>query len=218
MKKKLLFALVLSVLALTLSGCMDYSGMMSGYVEDAAQQAETEAQATPIPALTAEKYTDAEVFLATYNAVKFSDTVQSLTERYGEPAVSQVSSNDYYEWVMEDGTGAAAVFFENGRLRAKVAYYDDIRQLTEIAKGTNLSVAGNISDQASYLTVCSLFGGRGVEILRSASNSSAAAEYTRLVVWLDGEGGCVQILFSQDDKVKEVTVGEVGTDAGGEMP
>ncbi|MGI6172726.1 MAG: hypothetical protein ACOYI8_02365 [Christensenellales bacterium] len=218
MKKKLLFALILSVLALTLSGCMDYSEMMSGYVEDAAQQAELDAQATPIPALTAEKFTDAEAFLATYNEVKFSDTVQSLTERYGEPAVSQISANDYYEWIMQDGTGVAAVFFENGRLRAKAAHYDDIRQLTEIAKGTNLAIAPNISDDASYLTVCGLFGGRGVEILRSASNSSAAAEYTRLVVWLDGEGSCVQILFSQDDKVSNITVGEVGTDAGGEMP
>lgn len=189
-----LAALVLAT-ALLLTGCVQGG--------DAADP-NAEPTATLAP-LTEPMYTDREALYQYYNAVTFDETLTSLTEKYGEPVKEEGESGDSYSWVMEDGYGFAAAFFDSGRLRAKVLYYKDLRQLGEISNATSIDQFAVLNKNYTYAMTCGALGGRAMELAQIAQDTSDNPEIKRLYVWATPKGDVVQVLFSGDEKLESVS-------------
>ena len=190
-----LAAMILAV-ALILTGCNQ-----DGSTTDT--DADTEATATIAP-LTEPMYTDREALYQYYNAVTFDETLESLTEKYGEPVKETTESGDSYSWVMEDGYGFAAAFFDSGRLRAKVLYYKDLRQLGEISNATSIDQFSVLNKNYTYAMTCATLGGRAMELAQIAQDTSDNPEIKRLYVWATPEGDIVQVLFGGDEQLESV--------------
>ena len=150
-------------------------------------------------------YTDREALYQYYNAVTFDETMTSLTEKYGEPVKEEGESGDSYSWVMEDGYGFAAAFFDSGRLRAKVLYYKDLRQLGEISNATSIDQFAVLNTNYTYAMTCGALGGRAMELAQIAQDTSDNPEIKRLYVWATPKGDVVQVLFSGDEKLESVS-------------
>ena len=189
-----LAALVLAT-ALLLTGCVQGG--------DAADP-NAEPTATLAP-MTEPMYTDREALYQYYNAVTFDETLTSLTEKYGEPVKEEGESGDSYSWVMEDGYGFAAAFFDSGRLRAKVLYYKDLRQLGEISNATSIDQFAVLNKNYTYAMTCGALGGRAMELAQIAQDTSDSPEIKRLYVWATPKGDVVQVLFSGDEKLDSVS-------------
>lgn len=178
--------------------------MMTGCVADDGDTAQdTDASATVAP-LTEPMYTDREALYQYYNAVTFEDTLDSLTEKYGEPSVETADGGDSYTWVMEDGYGFAAAFFDSGRLRAKVLYYLDLRQLGEISNATGIDQFSSLNKNYTYAMTCGTLGGRAMELAQIAQDTSDDPEIKRLYVWATPKGDVVQVLFGGDEQLESV--------------
>lgn len=196
MKRWIKLAALAALAALLLTGCLGLPGVDVG---DSDEPKETQ------PPLTEPMYEDREALYQYYNQVKIGDTMASIKERYGEPEVEQTENGDTYTWVMEDGYGFAAVFFENGKLRAKVLYYKDMRQLGKLSGATSIDQFANLNKNYTYEMACGLMGGRSMEIAQVAQDSSAEPEVKRVFVWANEKGDCIQVLFSGDEKLEQVT-------------
>ncbi len=186
-------ALALMV-ALLLTGCVADTG-------DTAQDADASAT---LPPLTEPMYTDREALYQYYNAVTFEDTLDTLTEKYGEPVIEQADGGESYTWQMEDGYGFAAAFFDSGRLRAKVLYYVDLRQLGEISNATGIDQFSSLNKNYTYAMTCGTLGGRAMELAQIAQDTSDAPEIKRLYVWATPEGDVVQVFFGGDEQLESV--------------
>ena len=189
-----LAALVLAT-ALLLTGCVQGGDAVDPNAEPTATLAP----------LTEPMYTDREAQYQYYNAVTFDETLTSLTEKYGEPVKEEGESGDSYSWVMEDGYGFAAAFFDSGRLRAKVLYYKDLRQLGEISNATSIDQFAVLNKNYTYAMTCGALGGRAMELAQIAQDTSDNPEIKRLYVWATPKGDVVQVLFSGDEKLESVS-------------
>ena len=189
-----LAALVLAT-ALLLTGCVQGGDAVDPNAEPTATLAP----------LTEPMYTDREALYQYYNAVTFDETLTSLTEKYGEPVKEEGESGDSYSWVMEDGYGFAAAFFDSGRLRAKVLYYQDLRQLGEISNATSIDQFAVLNKNYTYAMTCGALGGRAMELAQIAQDTSDNPEIKRLYVWATPKGDVVQVLFSGDEKLESVS-------------
>ena len=189
-----LAALVLAT-ALLLTGCVQGGDAVDPNAEPTATLAP----------LTEPMYTDREALYQYYNAVTFDETLDSLTEKYGEPVKEEGESGDSYSWVMEDGYGFAAAFFDSGRLRAKVLYYKDLRQLGEISNATSIDQFAVLNKNYTYAMTCGALGGRAMELAQIAQDTSDNPEIKRLYVWATPKGDVVLVLFSGDDKLESVS-------------
>ena len=189
-----LAALVLAT-ALILTGCVQGGDVADPNAEPTAT----------LPPLTEPMYTDREALYQYYNAVTFGETLTSLTEKYGEPVKEEGESGDSYSWVMEDGYGFAAAFFDSGRLRAKVLYYKDLRQLGEISNATSIDQFAVLNKNYTYAMTCGALGGRALELAQIAQDTSDNPEIKRLYVWATPKGDIVQVLFSGDEKLEQVS-------------
>ena len=175
-----LAALVLAT-ALLLTGCVQGGDAVDPNAEPTATLAP----------LTEPMYTDREALYQYYNAVTFDETLTSLTEKYGEPVKEEGESGDSYSWVMEDGYGFAAAFFDSGRLRAKVLYYKDLRQLGEISNATSIDQFAVLNKNYTYAMTCGALGGRAMELAQIAQDTSDNPEIKRLYVWATPKGDVV---------------------------
>ena len=189
-----LAALVLAT-ALLLTGCVQGGDAVDPNAEPTATLAP----------LTEPMYTDREALYQYYNAVTFDETLTSLTEKYGEPVKEEGESGDSYSWVMEDGYGFAAAFFDSVRLRAKVLYYKDLRQLGEISNATSIDQFAVLNKNYTYAMTCGALGGRAMELAQIAQDTSDNPEIKRLYVWATPKGDIVQVLFSGDEKLESVS-------------
>lgn len=189
-----LAALVLAT-ALLLTGCVQGGDAVDPNAEPTATLAP----------LTEPMYTDREALYQYYNAVTFDETLTSLIEKYGEPVKEEGESGDSYSWVMEDGYGFAAAFFDSGRLRAKVLYYKDLRQLGEISNATSIDQFAVLNKNYTYAMTCGALGGRAMELAQIAQDTSDNPEIKRLYVWATPKGDVVQVLFSGDEKLESVS-------------
>ena len=189
-----LAALVLAT-TLLLTGCVQGGDAVDPNAEPTATLAP----------LTEPMYTDREALYQYYNAVTFDETLDSLTEKYGEPVKEEGESGDSYSWVMEDGYGFAAAFFDSGRLRAKVLYYKDLRQLGEISNATSIDQFAVLNKNYTYAMTCGALGGRAMELAQIAQDTSDNPEIKRLYVWATPKGDVVQVLFSGDEKLESVS-------------
>ena len=189
-----LAALVLAT-ALLLTGCVQGGDAVDPNAEPTATLAP----------LTEPMYTDREALYQYYNAVTFDETLTRLTEKYGEPVKEEGESGDSYSWVMEDGYGFAAAFFDSGRLRAKVLYYKDLRQLGEISNATSIDQFAVLNKNYTYAMTCGALGGRAMELAQIAQDTSDNPEIKRLYVWATPKGDVVQVLFSGDEKLESVS-------------
>ena len=193
--KKIITVLLSVLLAMLLfTGC----DMTGGETE------EVEPQETPKP-MTAEMYTDREAVYQYYKAVTFDDTLETLTEKYGEPKVEEDENGKTYVWVMDDGFGFCTAFFDTGSLRAKVIYYEDVRQFGDISAADSIESFSNLSDSYTFEMTCGMLGGKPMEIAQIAQDSSADPEIKRLYAWANHNQDVVQILFSGEGKVESVT-------------
>ncbi len=193
LKKLMTLAALVLATALLLTGCV---------------QGGVDTDATPtatVAPLTEPMYTDREALYQYYNAVTFDETLDSLTEKYGEPVREESESGDSYSWVMEDGYGFAAAFFDSGRLRAKVLYYKDLRQLGEISNATSIDQFSVLNKNYTYAMTCGTLGGRAMELAQIAQDTSDNPEIKRLYVWATPKGDVVQVLFSGDEKLESVS-------------
>jgi len=193
--------LLASILLLT--GCMSFDFSALTVEDDAAS---VEAEATPIPELTAPLYTDYDAVYAHYGEVSMTaDTIVTLTDRYGEPAVEEDSEgNKMYTWVFEDGYGFTCAAFPSGTLRAKVVYYEDMRQFRDLSSSSNLDNVINFDKSIDFQTCVGLFRGRPIEVAQIAQEEGAAG-FARVYCWLDQQDQIVQILFKSDGTVDSIS-------------
>lgn len=208
MKKCLLLTMLLLLAALTLSGCSMYNDAIDEYVGGLVSENETENPDEPkatVTPLTAPMYTDRKALYEYYNAIAVGDTLESLTEKYGEPTREETENGVNYTWIMDDGYGFCATFFDDGVLSAKVLYYEDIRQLAQLSKATGLSNVSLLSSSYTLDTVKGVLGGRGMQIAAMLSDSTDAPQIQYLYCWIDETGdNVVQVLFDKDGKVSQV--------------
>lgn len=195
LKKWTTLAALVLAMALLLTGCVQGGDAVDPNAEPTATLAP----------LTEPMYTDREALYQYYNAVTFDETLTSLTEKYGEPVKEEGESGDSYSWVMEDGYGFAAAFFDSGRLRAKVLYYKDLRQLGEISNATSIDQFAVLNKNYTYAMTCGALGGRAMELAQIAQDTSDSPEIKRLYVWATPKGDVVQVLFSGDEKLESVS-------------
>jgi len=179
-----------------LTGCaemFDYSKI----AEEMAQVEETP-EPTPMPPLTEPMFEDEAALYKYYNEVGFEDTLAGLTERYGEPQTNVTDGNTSYTWLMDDGYGVIAAFYENGRMHWKSLYLKDQRQLGKISKLENLSGVYTLTKDYSFNMCKAILGGKPMQIGYIAQDSSETPTYNAIYVWADEDGNLVQILFGND--------------------
>lgn len=188
-----LAAMLLSLVVLT--GCMDTA-------------VQPDPDATPMPPLTEPLITERADLYRYYNEVSLNSTIGELTERYGEPLVEQMENGKQYTWVFDDTYGFAAAAYDNGKLRAKVVYYKDLRQLVPLMSGTNLDSASLLTKTYTYDMVASTFGAQGLEIAQITTNASLNPGIARVYVWSDGET-IVNVSFTEENLVDSATYGSI---------
>lgn len=186
----LLFVLLTALVAFAFSGCVDIGG-------------NTKPDVTA-PPMTAAYYEDYDAAHAHYNQVAFTDTLETLTARFGEPEILETENGNNYTWVMEDGYGFTAAFYETGALRVKVVHYEDIRQFSKLSNSANLSTVESFDKDVDFQTCVAVFAGRPIEIAQIA-NSSDGSDIKRVYTWLDQNDNIVQILFKADGKVESIS-------------
>lgn len=186
----LLFVLLTALVAFAFSGCVDIGG-------------NTKPDVTA-PPMTASYYEDYDAAYTHYNQVAFTDTLETLTARFGEPEVLETENGNNYTWVMEDGHGFTAAFYETGALRVKVVHYEDIRQFSKLSNSVNLSTVESFDKDVDFQTCVAVFAGRPIEIAQIA-NSSDGSDIKRVYTWLDQNDNIVQILFKADGKVESIS-------------
>ena len=213
MKKYLLLLVALLAVVLSLSVCSKYNEAIDEYVGglmEESQEMQDEPQATTAP-LTAPMYTDRKAVYQYYNAIAVGDTLESLTAQYGEPIKEETENGTNYTWVLDDGYGFCATFFEDGVLSAKVLYYEDIRQLAQLSKANGLNNVSLLSKNYTLDTVKGVLGGRGLQIAAMVSDSSDAPQIRYLYCWIDETGSdVVQVLFNAEGKVEQVVCSMAG--------
>ncbi len=197
MKRWIKLAALTLTAALLLTGCLGMVGDIDAGEPD-------EPRATQEP-LTEPMFEDREALYQYYNQVKFGDTLNGLTELLGEPKKEETDNGTTYIWEMDDGYGVAAVFFDSGKLRAKALYYKDLRQLGKLSAATSIQQFTNLNKNYTYEMTCGMLGGRSMEIMQVAQDSSAEPEIKRVFVWCNEKGDCVQVLFTGDEKLESVT-------------
>lgn len=191
--RPLMLVCLLLAVVLGLSGCISINGES------------TEPSATT-PPLTAEQFTDYDAVYIHYNQVTFSDTLETLTERFGEPTDSASDDNGTtYTWIFEDGYGFVCTFYETGELRAKVVYYEDVRQFRDLCDARNLSSAEYLEDTNDFQTCVDIFVGRPIEVAQISSEDSTNTVISRVYTWIDADENLVQILFNADGTVESVS-------------
>ena len=206
MKKiALLLALVL-VLVLSLTGCSGFQQAAEQYVSEiAAQQEEEEQPRETLPPLTEPMYTDRAALYQYYNLIAVTDTLESLTAQYGEPVEETTENGTNYTWVMEDGYGFSCAFYDDGSLRAKILYYDDLRQLGALSRATGISNVTMLSGSYTLDMVKSLMGGRAMQIMANVKTQGTTPEIEYLYCWISEDGTqLAQIYFDSGFKVKQV--------------
>ena len=194
MKKKRIFAaLALVIMLLPLTGC---AGMLAG---EGAQPQET------MPPMTAEMFTDLSSVTEWYNAVTFEDTLESLTARFGEPEEVQDDNGSYWNFLDENNHGVAVVFFDDGTLRSKMVYFEDIRQFADLSGASHIENVSLLDSGMEYEVVTAAFGAEGIEIMQLATDSgNGAGQY--LMIWVSEDVGIVQALFNvSDNKLEQVS-------------
>ena len=196
MKRWMKLAALAVMATMLLTGCL---GLPGGDAVDPDEPQETQ------PPLTEPMYEDRDALYQYYNQVKIGDTMEALKAQFGEPGVEETENGETYTWVMDDGYGFAAVFFENGKLRAKVLYYKDLRQLGKLSAATSIDQFSSLNKNYTYEMTCGVLGGRSMELAQSAQDSSAEPEVKRVFVWANEKGDCIQVLFSGDEKLEQVT-------------
>ena len=203
MTRRLLLLLLLLIALLPLAGCIDTTAIVD---ELQAQANATPApEATPPPPLTEPMYDDLAALYQYYNAVTFADTLTTLKERYGEPSIQETANGKSYDWVFDDGYGFAAAFYDDGRLRAKVLEYSDIRRLALLSGAGDLSGIYQLTKDYTFDVVKMVLTGKPMEIALISQDSSANPALNTLYVWANMDGKVVQILFDKDGKVLQVS-------------
>ena len=194
MQRKFKLIVLLAVIALLLTGCSDQGASSGGlsYIEE-------------VEPLTDPIYTNREAVYELYEQVNIGDTMDEIVARFGEPAL--VEEDDYgatYTWKNENGYGFVGVFFEDGRLRSKTVFFNDMRQLKELSGATTLEKFTMLETKHDFTMVCLALGGKPCEIAAIAQDSSTEPEIYRLFAWLDEYGSNVQVLFNTKEKIVEV--------------
>lgn len=186
----LTFVLLTALLAFGFTGCAQLGGSAK--------------PAVTAPPMTAEYFTDYDAVYVHYKQVSFSDTLATLTERFGEPEVITTENGSNYTWVMEDGFGFTCAFFETGELRAKIVYYEDVRQFRDLSNSINLSTVESFDKEVNFQTCVSVFVGRPIEIGQIANNIDAS-DVSRIYCWMDSNESMVQILFKADGTIDSMS-------------
>lgn len=197
MRRTLKLTALILLVACLMTGCMGFGGED---IEDP--------NATPAPTmapLAYPVYTDREAAYEIYNEVEPGMTKTELTERYGEPREETDDNGTTYVWTNEAGYGIAAVFFDNDCLRAKVLYYEDLRQLKDLSAATDIENVSLLNDKHNFSAVCLAMGGKPMEIAALVQDSSVNPEVKRLFAWIDEEGSFVQVLFGADEMLEEAS-------------
>lgn len=195
MKKIVLFALLIALAAFILSGCV-----ASGDGEDGSL-AENE-----MPPLEHPMFEDAEAIYKYYNEVTVGDTLQSVIDKFGEPKVEQGEGGNSYAFIMEDGYGFVLGADERGRILGKMVYYDDPRQFGKVSDMQTFDSALSITTDYTFSLCKAMLGGKPMEILQRADDTSVNPNIDRLYLWCNERGDFVNILFSSDGKVLEYGV------------
>lgn len=196
-RKFKLLALVL-MLVLLLTGCTAIPG-------DGIEQSGAEPTAKPtVEPLTAERFTDRDAVYAMYDEVKFGDTLDSLTARYGTPEVVTDSTGSTYTWRNDAGYGFVAIFFGNGTLRSKAVYFEDIRQFRDISNATGIANYALLDTSHDFTMACAGMGGMPCELGAFAQDSSMDPDVYHLYGWVDQYDSSVQILFSENQKIMQI--------------
>jgi len=202
MRRIIKLAALIVTAALLLTGCMDFSALQN------AMQSEVDPNATPeptMPPLTDPVFTDRDAVYEWYNQVNIGDTLEDLKATYGEPIIETDANGDTYIWKNENNYGFAAVFYSDNRLRAKVIYYDDMRQLKGLSNATNLANFATLKTSHDFSMACLALGGKPCEIAAIAEDQSANPEVQRVFAWLDQNGSNIQILFGADEKIIQIS-------------
>jgi len=202
MRRTLKLAALLILVAALLSGCMDFSALQANL------EANVDPNATPEPTiapLTAPVFTDRDAVYEWYNQVNIGDTLEDLKATYGEPIIETDANGDTYIWKNENNYGFAAVFFPGNTLRAKVVYYDDMRQLKGLSNADNLANFATLKTSHTFSMACLALGGKPCEIAAVAEDQSANPEVQRVFAWLDQNGSNIQILFGADEKIIQIS-------------
>ncbi len=199
MKRKIKLAILFALVAALLVGCSAQNG------NENEQGYNTSVFGETVDPLTAPVFTDRDAVYEMYNAVNIGDTLDSIVEKYGEPSL--VEEDDYgstYTWVNEAGYGMVGLFYENGRLRSKSLYFEDMRQLKELSAATSIENFALLETSHDFSMVCLALGGKPCEIAAIAQDSSLEPEIYRVFAWLDEYGSNVQVMFNSKEKIIQV--------------
>lgn len=196
-RKFKLLALIL-LLVLLMTGCTQIDP--EGTVDP---NAEPTVKPTVEP-LTVERFTDYDAVYAMYDQVKVGDTLDTLKALFGEPTVEKDSSGDIYLWRNEEGYGVYAIFFNNGVLRSKSVYFDDMRQFRDISGATGIANYALLDTSHDFTMACAGMGGKPCELGIFIQDSSADPDIYRLYAWVDEYDSNVQILFNENEKILQI--------------
>jgi len=189
--RTLLLVLLAAAVAFGFSGCADLGG----------KNAQPDVTAPP---MTAEYFSDYDAVYAYYNQVTFADTLETLTERFGEPSVEETENGNNYTWIMEDGYGFTTAFYETGELRVKVVHYEDARQFAKLSNSTNLNTVETFDKEVDFQTCVAIFVGRPIEMAQ-ISNKTDGSDISRVYTWIDQHDNMVQILFKSTGLVDSIS-------------
>jgi len=149
--------------------------------------------------MEAEMFTDLDSVFALYNQVTFDDTVDTVTEKLGEPTKETSENGDYWVWKDENGAGVGAVFFENGKLRSKVVVFEDIRQFANLSGVKSFENVTLLAEGMTVETVSVAFGSEGIEIMRMLTDSGAEGVEQFLLLWVTEGGNIAECLFADGE-------------------
>ena len=200
MKRKLKLAILFALVAALLVGCSAQNG------SENEQGYNTSVFGDTVEPLNAPVFTDREAVYEMYNAVNIGERMENIVAAYGEP--DEVEEDDYgntYIWFNDEGYGMVGLFYEDGRLRAKSLYFEDMRQLKELSAATSIENFALLETSHDFSMVCLALGGKPCEIAAVAQDSSLDPEIYRVFAWLDEYGSNVQVMFNSKEKIIQVS-------------
>ncbi len=203
MQRKIKLIALMLMLAVLLTGCANTQTESDGTEPNTEPTAEPTVEPTVEP-MTAKRFTDRDAVYAMYDEVKFGDTLDELTVRYGDPVVETDANGNNYYWINDEGYGFAAIFFSNGTLRSKCVYFEDIRQFRDISGATGIANYVLLDTSHDFTMASAGMGGMPCELGAFAQDGSADPDVYRLFAWVDEYDSSVQILFSENEKILQI--------------
>ena len=147
-----------------------------------------------------------EEFCASYNWVEMSMTKAEIEVELGQGVANELNQTVVYT-DQEGETGVILVYYEDGTVRGKTLYYQDIRTIGALMPVSKYGMHDKVKPGMKLAEVDQLMGSTGLELMRINELMDDPADYKIYYVYTSPHGIVLECFMTPDMKVIEVLSG-----------